>query len=112
CTPRRLSTLFTVLFLRPAFSPPFPYTTLFRSHRQRHHRRGAGDLPPRGLRPRRRRAAPAPERRDHRGDGGRADGGDEARAGEGRSEEHTSELQSRENYVCRILLDKIKKAQV
>src|SRR5207302_10053133 len=27
-------------------------------------------------------------------------------AGEGRSEEHTSELQSRENLVCRLLLEK------
>src|SRR5690606_41423742 len=26
----------------------------------------------------------------------------------GRSEEHTSELQSRENFVCRLLLEKIK----
>src|SRR5690606_41752198 len=32
-------------------------------------------------------------------------------AGEQRSEEHTSELQSRENLVCRLLLEKKKKAQ-
>src|SRR5690606_40215450 len=31
------------------------------------------------------------------------------RAGLGRSEEHTSELQSRENLVCRLLLEKKKK---
>src|SRR5690606_39632580 len=30
----------------------------------------------------------------------------------GRSEEHTSELQSRENLVCRLLLEKKKKTQV
>src|SRR5690606_41398493 len=30
-------------------------------------------------------------------------------AGMGRSEEHTSELQSRENLVCRLLLEKKKK---
>src|SRR5690606_39544608 len=30
-------------------------------------------------------------------------------AGGGRSEEHTSELQSRENLVCRLLLEKKKK---
>src|SRR5215475_10749413 len=30
-------------------------------------------------------------------------------AGPGRSEEHTSELQSRENLVCRLLLEKKKK---
>src|SRR5690606_39561772 len=35
-------------------------------------------------------------------DGGHSGG---ARAADGRSEEHTSELQSRENIVCRILLD-------
>src|SRR5690606_4442069 len=32
------------------------------------------------------------------------------RALDGRSEEHTSELQSRENLVCRLLLDKKKKS--
>src|SRR5207302_5006030 len=31
--------------------------------------------------------------------------------GEHRSEEHTSELQSRENLVCRLLLEKKKKKQ-
>src|SRR5690606_41492473 len=30
---------------------------------------------------------------------------DHPRAGQGRSEEHTSELQSRENLVCRLLLE-------
>src|SRR5207302_5190890 len=30
----------------------------------------------------------------------------EVRDGDGRSEEHTSELQSRENLVCRLLLEK------
>src|SRR5215475_15956342 len=30
----------------------------------------------------------------------------------GRSEEHTSELQSRENLVCRLLLEKKKKTQL
>src|SRR5690606_40717683 len=34
---------------------------------------------------------------------------DEAVAIAGRSEEHTSELQSRENLVCRLLLEKKKK---
>src|SRR5690606_41735914 len=32
----------------------------------------------------------------------------EGTGGEGRSEEHTSELQSRENLVCRLLLEKKK----
>src|SRR5690606_40571252 len=34
------------------------------------------------------------------------------RAKDGRSEEHTSELQSRENLVCRLLLEKKKKKQI
>src|SRR6266700_5315782 len=33
------------------------------------------------------------------------------RSGRGRSEEHTSELQSRENLVCRLLLEKKKKKE-
>src|SRR5690606_41634028 len=42
--------------------------------------------------------------------GGREVGVLEPRAGlEDRSEEHTSELQSRENLVCRLLLEKKKK---
>src|SRR5690606_41694520 len=32
--------------------------------------------------------------------------------GEARSEEHTSELQSRENLVCRLLLEKKKKQRI
>src|SRR3712207_7636272 len=79
---------------RPPRSTLFPYTTLFRSSRD-----GA-----RGRRPERAhggldlahragavRAAPA---------GG---GGGDRR---GRSEEHTSELQSRQYLVCRLLLEK------
>src|SRR5436309_7136037 len=38
-------------------------------------------------------------------------GGYAARCGS-RSEEHTSELQSRENLVCRLLLEKKKKTQI
>src|SRR2546427_6824163 len=34
-----------------------------------------------------------------------------ARRGAGRSEEHTSELQSQSNLVCRLLLEKKKKKQ-
>src|SRR5690606_42026555 len=40
----------------------------------------------------------------------RADAGSERHSrGKARSEEHTSELQSRENLVCRLLLEKKKK---
>src|SRR5690606_14407687 len=49
--------------------------------------------------------------RRHAADG-RADlggaGGRQPAAGGGRSEEHTSELQSRENLVCRLLLERKK----
>src|SRR5690606_40634312 len=37
---------------------------------------------------------------------------DEPLKTEGRSEEHTSELQSRENLVCRLLLEKKKKNRI
>src|SRR2546426_2226050 len=71
---------------RPPRSTLFPYTTLFRSAR------------PRG--PRRRAAA-------RRGGPGRAL--PERLAARGpRSEEHTSELQSPCNLVCRLLLEKKK----
>src|SRR3712207_7733955 len=69
---------------RPPRSTLFPYTTLFRSaaadrrddRRPRHARPGGG----------------AVGRRHRRGDA--------------RSEEHTSELQSRQYLVCRLLLEK------
>src|SRR5688500_19468982 len=80
---------------RPPTSPLFPYTTLFRSVRR----------PPRGprLHPRRGR------RRDERGARvrRRAVGRQSAARGQ-RSEEHTSELQSPCNLVCRLLLEKKK----
>src|SRR3712207_7389292 len=97
----------------PPRSPLFPYTTLFRS-RQREHRQD--DLAPRPeeverQRRDRERAEPhrvPPDRRRHdpRGDGEQPE---EDRPGPdrpGRSEEHTSELQSRQYLVCRLLLAK------
>src|SRR3712207_6972181 len=78
---------------RPPRSTLFPYTTLFRSRRAS---RGRG---------RRRRAGRAARRA--RGGGGRSRSG--ARRRPGRSEEHTSELQSRQYLVCRLLLEKKKK---
>src|SRR2546426_6524368 len=94
---------------RPPRSTLFPYTTLFRSHlpglgaarvRQRRLRPGAR-AGPRADRLRRVRAERA----------GSAAGRGAARgAGAGvRSEEHTSELQSPCNLVCRLLLEKKKK---
>src|SRR3712207_6994789 len=80
---------------RPPRSTLFPYTTLFRSA-------------PLG-RPRRRLA---PGLRAGGGGPGRHPPGLGAGAGPGaggRSEEHTSELQSRQYLVCRLLLEKKKK---
>src|SRR3989449_1592322 len=73
---------------RPPRSTLFPYTTLFRSHRH--------------------------DRLDRRRRGGGAEGGARAdpprrEPDQARSEEHTSELQSRLHLVCRLLLEKKKK---
>src|SRR5439155_24488585 len=92
-----LSTFFFLLIRRPPSSTLFPYTTLFRSHRrrtparaERTHRRA-----PRGEGRRALRRKRAPSR-------------DGAPAHRVRSEEHTSELQSRGHLVCRLLLEKKK----
>src|SRR5438105_8488834 len=70
---------FFCLIRRPPRSTLFPYTTLFRSRRR------------------------APRRR------GFATAGRRCRsARQSRSEEHTSELQSRVDLVCRLLLEKKK----
>src|SRR2546426_9016136 len=88
---------FFLMIRRPPRSTLFPYTTLFRSgHRRR---------VPRGDRRSLRRRMPiSPTRRREPGLSLRR--GD---AGPGpRSEEHTSELQSPCNLVCRLLLEKKK----
>src|SRR5204863_8402972 len=73
---------FFLMMRRPPRSTLFPYTTLFRSRRQplQHLRLGHLDRPP--------------DRRE--------------RPVDQRSEEHTSELQSRREIVCRLLLEKKK----
>src|SRR5688500_19906300 len=92
-------------------TPSFPYTTLFRSARQ------AEDLLRRG---RRRRqdvrdagggTREACRRRRRRGGIRRASRPprDRSAARDARSEEHTSELQSPCNLVCRLLLEKKKR---
>src|SRR3712207_8729589 len=92
---------------RPPRSTLFPYTTLFRSLRGQE--RGTQPLP--GL--------PAADGRDHPHAQGRGRGPASCHrqrracpplpAGVfGRSEEHTSELQSRQYLVCRLLLEKKK----
>src|SRR5690349_23957696 len=81
---------------RPPRSTLFPYTTLFRSH-EHDGVRVVDRLAQQGVRVL---------------DGGR---GDDLQAGRvrvvrlARSEEHTSELQSRRDLVCRLLLEKKKK---
>src|SRR5262249_61774970 len=78
------------MYRGPPRTPLFPYTTLFRS-------RGLPGPPPRvGRRPPA-RARPDPRR-----------GGAARAPRRGRSEEHTSELQSLTNLVCRLLLEKKK----
>src|SRR5438067_9170275 len=69
--------IFFLMMRRPPRSTLFPYTTLFRSPDRPSHRRGA--------------------LRSVQGIGG---------FGVDRSEEHTSELQSRFDLVCRLLLEK------
>src|SRR3712207_7945438 len=89
---------------RPPRSTLFPYTTLFRSDRGARHRARAAY--------RRAREAAAGDRREaaDRGRQGRARGRGRVRARDPvpRSEEHTSELQSRQYLVCRLLLEKKK----
>src|SRR5436309_3733995 len=91
-----VSLFFFCIVPRPPRSTLFPYTTLFRSHQAR----GVASL----------RRAPwraAPFRQ------GWQAGQPSLKRGffhgrHRRSEEHTSELQSRENLVCRLLLEKKK----
>src|SRR5438105_15473651 len=82
--PAPFSSLFFLLIRRPPRSTLFPYTTLFRS-----------DGPVSGL-------AFSP-------DGKTLAAGDQKGKVKLRSEEHTSELQSRVDLVCRLLLEKKKK---
>src|SRR5439155_26289846 len=80
---------FFLIIRRPPRSTLFPYTTLFRScHAD----------PGRSL-------TPPPSRPAARGPGRRR----RSPRAPSRSEEHTSELQSRGHLVCRLLLEKKKK---
>src|SRR2546430_11242394 len=89
---------------RPPRSTLFPYTTLFRSI-------GVGFVRGENEPGRRHLGQHIRERRQHDGfvggPGGACDHGERAR-GKDRSEEHTSELQSQSNLVCRLLLEKKK----
>src|SRR3712207_7598450 len=83
---------------RPPRSTLFPYTTLFRSHDR--DRAQAGGQP-----------AGECEAGAERGERDHAPADVElllGRSDQARSEEHTSELQSRQYLVCRLLLEKKK----
>src|SRR5258706_4558429 len=87
---------------RPPRSTLFPYTTLFRSHFrveiQVHQRHGEFGLHVgQGAQPAKHDAGAGVAHELHH------------QAVESRSEEHTSELQSLTNLVCRLLLEKKKK---
>src|SRR2546426_5043487 len=92
---------------RPPRSTLFPYTTLFRSHGDRRHAvRQAERVVQNREQPNAAQYREGPERltRDGVDD---SDPHPDARGD--RSEEHTSELQSPCNLVCRLLLEKKKK---
>src|SRR5699024_11993173 len=83
---------YVIIIRRPPRSTLFPYTTLFRSRDAR---------TTRGARRRTRTRAPAPTRAS------RSPSSPTPPPWPGpRSEEHTSELQSRFDLVCRLLLEK------
>src|SRR5439155_27304511 len=87
---------FFLLPLRPPRSTLFPYTTLFRSHRSG---RRLADTPPEAGIDQEARERQQRDQRQH------------VATKTKRSEEHTSELQSRGHLVCRLLLEKKKKPQ-
>src|SRR2546430_13351451 len=86
---------------RPPRSTLFPYTTLFRStsvpHNQTIHECIASTVPLTSVRSRVSRSAASPSQAP-----------DKKASPITRSEEHTSELQSQSNLVCRLLLEKKK----
>src|SRR5688572_31392027 len=87
---------FFLMIRRPPRSTLFPYTTLFRSKLT-----GPGAVV----------TIPSSPFLENRALVGRCSQGDGRSAGERsgtRSEEHTSELQSQSNLVCRLLLEKKK----
>src|SRR3712207_8272365 len=93
---------------RPPRSTLFPYTTLFRSPGEDENPAKAGE------------SAGDRKCRDQRGGAGEPGAGHlSRRSGRARrvratprSEEHTSELQSRQYLVCRLLLEKKKKTYI
>src|SRR5437870_9688734 len=93
-----MSFLFFLMLRRPPSSTLFPYTTLFRSARER----------ARSERAHLARRARVPARSAVSGVARDVDADRAALRRSARSEEHTSELQSRGHLVCRLLLEKKK----
>src|SRR2546430_16103880 len=93
---RAVIPFFFLMIRRPPRSTLFPYTTLFRSH---------GNKAGARLRPRR---PPKVRISDHAHDAAKRRPIEHVERIH-RSEEHTSELQSQSNLVCRLLLEKKKK---
>src|SRR2546430_8561775 len=89
---------------RPPRSTLFPYTTLFRSRLGAATRSPASGAVHRGQGGRR----AAHTARAQCGGGESPQGGPALERHPARSEEHTSELQSQSNLVCRLLLEKKK----
>src|SRR5690349_22638443 len=105
--------MFLLLFLllpRPPRSTLFPYTTLFRSGRH-----GQIGVFQRGLLWRSRHPQSdgddGHDARNHGVSRGAGRGSRHQSPHQSNSEEHTSELQSRRDLVCRLLLEKKKKKQ-
>src|SRR5205085_12069735 len=109
-----LDSLFFFMLPPPPTSTLFPYTTLFRSSTGCPRAVAASstrpapthDRPPRRLRQLPDHDTPCSGRESGRGD---TEVGICGAGGGVRSEEHTSELQSQSNLVCRLLLEKKKK---
>src|SRR5947209_17302763 len=102
------------MFRRPPRSTLFPYTTLFRSGLDGIAEAGAGAVALYRVDVVRRQAGRGQGALDHallRGAVGRREPVGGAVLVDGRSEEHTSELQSRQYLVCRLLLEKKKKTE-
>src|SRR5207248_10781927 len=94
------SSVFFLMLRRPPRSTLFPYTTLFRSSIHSHSSSRRSGSASRGRSPRRTNAF------------GRSSPSRSPRPAATRSEEHTSELQSPYDLVCRLLLEKKKKKKL
>src|SRR5258707_5946108 len=99
--------VFFLMIRRPPRSTLFPYTTLFRSRRnrsRRHRHPTARKSWPPATEDDPAAHCPEHDQNDHQADLHQQ--GSPVHGVEQRSEEHTSELQSRQYLVCRLLLEK------